>query len=137
MIIIYKIKMTTNRGKCWIYKRATLHMPNAEPELVDYSNGTESFDVGDNDVVFEAGDYPKYLWNLPGTVVPISLNVPSSDKNITSIYLSGVIPYGAGQIEWECLYGKYKPYHLYVYHEMLDKLPIIMVFIIFLCILRR
>jgi hypothetical protein len=118
------------KGKCWIYKRATLYLPNEEPKIVDYSNGTECFNVDDKDIVFRQGHYPSYMWNLPGETVPITLNVPYTDKSVNSIFLNGVLPYGSGELRWECLFGKYKPLHLYYYDKLKELMPILIILFI-------
>ena len=119
-------------GKCWIYKRANLVMDDGSPpQMIHYTNGTEEFTA----VVRQSPDgYPVYMWALMGEVIPIPLNIPA--HTTTSIVKMGSIPYVdenglTGQIQWECIYGKYKSLPLY-YTEKLTPYLIILFLMVFI-----
>lgn len=96
-----------NSGKCWIYKRAELHLPGTNSQIIDYSNGTEVYDCN----IETIGDIPVYMWNLPEEQIPIPLNIPRNKTN--SIIRQGTIPFGDGVITWEFIFGKFKSYPQY------------------------
>ena len=116
------------RGKCWIYKRATLQVPGLPPRILDYSDGTEAFDC--ENVVVTPGEYPVYVWELPGEIIPIPLNIPRNQ--VDSIVRTGSIPYADGELQWEFIFGKYKPYTTYYTNKFMDCLPFILVILFLL-----
>lgn len=118
-------------GKCWIYKRATLHVPGLPPKIVDYADGTEEFDCE----VLNNGQYPIYEWKLPGEVIPIPLNIPR--KNVDSIMRSGVIEYEDGELHWEFIFGKFRPYPKYFVNKFMESTPYILVILLLCFLLMR
>jgi hypothetical protein len=121
------------KGKCWIYKRATLHLPDLPPQILDYSDGTEEFDC--DDVFLTPGEHPVYMWNLPGEIVPIPLNVPRSQ--VDSIIRSGTIPYNGGDLQWEFIFGKYRTYGDYYMKKTIECLPFIIIICVLIVLLKR
>lgn len=118
------------KGKCWIYRQATLHVPNLPPRLLDYSDGTVPFDC--DNVYVSQGQYPVYMWNLPGEQIPIPLNIPRYETE--SIIRQGMIPYAGGELRWEFIFGKYKTYSQYYMNKIKDCLPYIIVIFILIMI---
>lgn len=117
------------QGKCWIYKRATLYADGGS-RIIDYSDGTEEFDA----TVFygENGDYV-YIWRLPQEIM-IPLNV--SPLITDSIIRSGIIKHDDGEIHWEFIFGKFKPYKEYYAKKLLNCMPFILI-ILFLLFIRE
>lgn len=121
------------QGKCWIYKRATLHLPDRNPIIIDYSNGTESFNC---DHVLESRDGFFYTWKLPSDSnepsknILIPLNV--SREYTSSIVRMGSYPYEDGEIHWEFIYGKFQPYGSYMLGKFIEYLIFILIILILL-----
>jgi len=115
------------KGKCWIYKRAALHIQGAPIQIVDYSDGTEEFDC---DTVNIQGRYPIYIWQLPGGSVSIPMNIPRTE--VDGIVRTGSRPYAGGVLRWEYIFGKYKSYKDYYLSELKRCLPFIIVIILLL-----
>jgi hypothetical protein len=103
------------KGKCWIYKRATLYDSNTgDVKIIDYSNGTREFDCEVLDVNGVNEPEKVFLWNVAGTgtTIPIPLNVNRDD--VPSILRTGRVDYNDSQyIEWECIFGRYHSYSKY------------------------
>jgi hypothetical protein len=118
-------------GKCWIYKRATLHIPGMPPQIVDYSDGTEEFDCGPN----HNGERPIYEWKLPGETIPIPLNIPR--KEVNSIIRNGVIEYQDGELHWEFIFGKFKPNSKYYMNKLKQCSPFLIAILILIIVLRK
>ena len=121
------------KGKCWIYKRATLYVPDLPPRILDYSDGTEEFDC--DDVFIEQGQYPVYMWRLPGEIVPIPLNVPR--KQVDSIIRTGVVPYSGGELHWEFIFGKFRPYSTYYMKKFGTCLPFIVIVLVLMKLMQN
>jgi len=117
-------------GKCWIYKRANLYMPDAQPVIIDYTDGTEEFDAQ----VDLSKEHPVYIWKLNDENIHIPLNIHRT--KVDSIILTGSIPYGEGEIRWECLYGKFKPYSEYYLCKLFSCLPLIFAILLIMFLLR-
>ena len=115
----------TTCGKCWIYKRATVHLDGAQPYILDYSNGIEPFDC---ESVYHTENGLQYMWSLPGAVVDIPLNVSRTQTN--SIIRTGVIPIKNGEIHWEFIFGKFMPYDTYRWIKVKEYMPMILLIIL-------
>lgn len=115
----------TTCGKCWIYKRATVHVNGAQPYILDYSNGIEPFDCNS---VYHTDTGLQYLWSLPNSLVEIPLNVSRTQTN--SIIRTGVIPIKDGEIRWEFIYGKFVPYDVYRWTKVKEYMPMIFLIIL-------
>lgn len=120
-------------GKCWVYRRATLHIPDMPPKIIDYSDGTEPFNCN---TVSDSGNYPVYEWKLPGEVIPIPLNIPRN--NVDSILRKGVIEYPDGEIHWEYIFGKFRTHPQFYLQKLPQFIPFIVIILIllFLCLLN-
>jgi len=115
----------TTCGKCWIYKRATVHIKGAQPYILDYSNGIEPFDC---ESVYYTEHGLHYLWSLPNSVIEIPLNVSRTKTN--SIIRSGVIPIKNGEIHWEYIYGKFVPYDAYRWTKLKEYMPLVLLIVL-------
>lgn len=125
--------MTTVSGKCWIYKRAAYYEDGRLIRIIDYSNGTDSFDcnmiISDSNGLF-------YKWHLPNQELFIPLNI--SRKNTESIIKQGRYTFDKGEIRWEYIYGKYRSYSEYNWDVFLMYLPfVLIVFILCLVIIQK
>jgi hypothetical protein len=126
------------QAKCWIYKRATLVMDDdPQPTLVHYTNGTQEFTAN----IHQTSDgVPIYLWTIADQVIPIPLNI--APQQVTSIIRMGSIPYTdangqSGQIQWECIFGKYRTLPHYYLHKCLPVVLILIIAFILFALSRR
>ena len=119
------------KGKCYIFKRATLYLPDGSVSLIDYSNGILPQDCSNK--VIQSDDYPLYIWNLPKKTLYIPLNV-YQPVNVDSFYRTGTIQTEEGIIKWEYIFGRYKTHFQYHYEYLIFYL--IIIFLVFL-LLRR
>lgn len=116
----------TLRGKCWIYKRATLYRPDKAPRIIDYANGVEEFDC-DSVLVGPQGLF--YNWYLlPDQFISIPLNIPRNRTE--SIVKTGVIPFEDGEIRWEYIFGKFMTYGDYNWSKFMEYLPLLLLILI-------
>jgi hypothetical protein len=120
------------RGKCWIYKRATLYIPGLKPNIIDYSDGTEPFDC--NVVSTDDMGNPVYIWKLPNKTIIIPMNIKRN--SIDSIVRTGVIKYQEGEIHYEYIFGKFKDYMTY-YMETYGLVFLLLIFIMIYTIQLR
>lgn len=111
-------------GKCWIYKRATLHTSQEESIIIDYSDGTIPFDG----VVDMRNGSPVYLWTIMGEIIEIPLNIRRIETE--SILMSGEFETAEGVVAWECIYGKFRTYPQYYKDQLLKCLPLIIVVVL-------
>lgn len=112
------------RGKCWIYKKAIFYKDNIPQYIVDYSNGTESFDGS----VRSINNTLVYVWNLAGEqiVIPVNINRYQTE----SIIKQGIIPLNDGEIRWECIFGLFESYSKYYLKRLIPILIVIFIIII-------
>ena len=120
------------KGKCFIYKRATLYMPGQAPQLFDYTDGLHSYNCS----VDKKGEYYVYKWNLPGKNIEIPLNV-SRRMNNGSLVRKGVLPYQGGELHWEYLFGQFKSYPKYYMDKLLECLPLLIVVLVLLYLYNK
>lgn len=113
------------KGKCWIYKRATLFTEDEPPLLLDYSDGTEPFD---GKVFTDDSGQLVYIWRIAGQILPIPVNVPRLAT--TSIVKTGTIDVDDGFIEWEYIYGKFRPLHHYMMVKFVQWLPLLLLLVL-------
>ncbi len=117
-------------GKCWIYKRATLYVPDQKPVILDYTNGVEPVDCS---TVMIDSDGLYFNWEIvPNNIVPIPLNV--SRHNTYSIIRQGSIVLDDGsEVQWEFIFGKFQThadYNMSKFNEYLPFLILILILVI-------
>jgi hypothetical protein len=122
------------RGKCWIYKRATLYSAadGKSPTLVDYSNGTKEFN---GEVKPSIDGTLIYEWKLPGaTTIEIPVNV--SRRDVHSIIRSGTIDFEDGSfMKWEFIFGRFEDY--FTYYIINNSSLILLVLLIYIIVRFR
>lgn len=118
-------------GTCWIYKRATLHLPDHPPQIIDYSDGTQSQQCTNID---HNGQHPVYVWTLPNKVLHIPLNIKR--YNTDSIIRQGHYRYKNGYIAWEYIFGKYSPTRDFYLMELRKYIPFVLIIVFLLFIVR-
>lgn len=119
------------KGKCFIYKRATLHLPNQKAQLFDYTDGMTAYDCE----VETSGNHYVYIWRLHDQDIKIPLNITRNMDN-GSLVRNGVIPYNDGELRWEFLFGQFKTYPQYYIKLLVSCLPLLLVVLV-LCMLFK
>ncbi len=125
---------TTIRGKCWIYKRATLYPANEQPQIIEYSSGIEPFDC---DTVQMTSDGIRYNWEvIPGQIIPIPLNI--SRHNTYSIIRQGQLKLDDGSsVSWEFIFGKFMTHNEFMMKKFVEYLPFLFVILVLMMLMMR
>ncbi len=124
----------TLQGKCWIYKRATLYVPNQKPKIIDYSTGIDSFACN---TVEASPEGLHYNWEIvPGQIIPIPLNI--SRHNTYSIIRQGELTLEDGStISWEFIFGKFQTHGQVIAKEFVEYLPFLLVILVLILFMMR
>lgn len=114
-------------GKCYIYKRATLINGNGQPQIIDYSDGTEPF----NCEVEQINGNLVYRWKLNGEIIDIPLNVRRN--KVDSILRNGNL----GDIQYEFIFGKFRTFTQFYTDQLIQLLPLMIVLLILMYIVSQ